>query len=428
LNQSVLLPIFIEQVRFMAENEAPLPESSVPRRPWYRLHLSTRIVLLFMLAILVLLIVPGELQESLAHLDAASDADTWSYHCLEHGWPWEYLDRYLSPESMPDNYYLGLDDPPWFHWWNWRVTSDKAWFSPLALLLDVSVAAAIFSIVALVAEWRLRRGIRIWQFTLYEIILFTTVAAGALAWWRTNHVRAQGENDFIAADLGDEPFVRFREYKGPTCLTRLLGIGCLRDLFTVTFYWVDNTDDRPRKAKLSLSNQLPNIKRMECIQASRADIQEISRLRHLERLGVHDSILSDDDYTRISAISSLQMLSLKKTPITTKSVLSLQSLPRLESLGITESDLGDESSRALAGLENLRHLDLHGTRISNASVSYISNLKRLETLDIKKTNITPRGYLRLRRLLPKCEIVYSDDQKQIDAAPDLYFNEYFWEM
>ena len=96
----------------MAEIKAPLPESPPPRRPWYRLHLSTWVVLFLTIVILILLIVPGKFEiirirrGFLQYSASEGNQPNYFYH---HGWPWNYLERYVvDNESSSEDECPGL--------------------------------------------------------------------------------------------------------------------------------------------------------------------------------------------------------------------------------------------------------------------------------------------------------------------------------
>lgn len=304
---------------------------------------------------------------------------------------------------------IGINDeeyPPWLHLYNWRFSGYKACFSPLILLLDLITAATILLLVAIGMEWRRRRGLRVWQFTLREIILVMFVLAGALAYWRTNHLRAEKEIAFAESEREDYSSRYHRDYQGPVFLEKLFGMKYLDDFFTVTHYSLEHKNNKSQKAYLPFSAELTNIEILICVNASHDDIEEIQKLRHLKVLALFDSTLSHQDYISLSRISSLKGLRLLGTKIAPNALLSLRSLPRLEWLILEDSDIGDESARALASLGNLTFLYLRKTHLSDASVSYLANLTRLKELHIQDCDITPHGCERLRILLPQCEMFY----------------------
>jgi hypothetical protein len=408
----------------MAEIKAPLPESSPPRRPWHRLHLSTWLVLIFTLGILILLIVPGEIpgDSSGQFLPYNPIPQISAPFIFQHGWPWAYLEQGVAdPDfSIPiwgevENF----DYPPWFYVCGWSLTGEDTNFSPIILLLDIIFAASILFLVAISFEWRRRRIVRIWQFTLRELLLVMILLAVLLSWWRTNHVRLQKEKEIL--HFSEQVLYNsFWEYRGPDFLEKLLGKEFLSDLYTITNFSLSNKINNHisiPKLDSSISSSLPYIKLLVAEETTHADIEDISNLRHLESLVLVNTIVTEADLSLISRISSLERVFLSKTPITSKGILSLQSLPRLEELFLDDAEIGDESARALASLDNLQYLYIRESQISDNSVSCLANLTRLKELHIQKTDITPKGCGRLQMLLPRCKVIYESDKNPVISFP-----------
>ena len=291
---------------------------------------------------------------------------------------------------------------PWLDIRGWSFTGDEIVFSPIAFFLDIVTALAILLLIAALFEWRRRRRWRVWQYTLSELLILMFLVAGVLGWWQTNHLRVQKEIDSADLAYGGSPFFNYLEYRGPVFLEKLLGKELLTDFSTVTIFLLSDKTAQD----VSISSQLPNIEIIFADKATHANIDDISKLRHLKTLSLETTNVSDTDIALISRISSLESLTISKTPITKKGLLALQSLPKLESLVLSNTSIGDESARGLAYLDNLQYLSLREIHISNASVSYLGNLTGLKILDIDETNITNHGYRRLQHLLPHCKILY----------------------
>ncbi|MHC4402779.1 MAG: hypothetical protein ACYTG0_24210, partial [Planctomycetota bacterium] len=133
------------------------------RRPWYRLHLSTWIVLLIAGTILFLSNVPGERRLS---------QTAATYFVMEHGWPLVYLVR--LPEGPV------WDPVPSM----WPLTKGVVSFDPLTLAADVAVAALVLIFTAAVFETRRRRRKRL-QFSLRTLLVAVLIVSAALAWLTT---------------------------------------------------------------------------------------------------------------------------------------------------------------------------------------------------------------------------------------------------
>jgi hypothetical protein len=415
----LLLPFSIAGA-FMAEIKASLLESSP--RPWYRLHLSTWVVLLITTGILVLLIIPGENAERPYHLWYPTSSHYGLRDLiLQHGWPWQYLERHIfDPDPFGPYQIDEYDYVPWMKLCCWNISGgDEFIFSPLMLFADIVIATSILVLVMICVEWRRRRIFRIWQFTLRELLIFTVLVAGMVGWWRTNHLRSVKERDFINSVFGQGIFFHFYDYRGPVFLKKLAGTTYLNDFYKVTTFPVY----KPKKtlsvnSAPTFASQLPFIENLLAKDSTHEDIEEMSKLQNLRIVILKQAIITDADLAMISKFSALEELELSHARINIRGFSALQSISRLEVLILDGSSIGDECARTIACLDNLQYLSLRGTQFSNASITYLSNLTRLKRLDVQETNITPRGYLRLRRLLPKCDIIYSEYQNLIDTAHD----------
>src|SRR6266566_7338319 len=118
------------------------PNHDLPsaRRPWYRLHRSTWLVAPLGLIVAVLLVVPGG-------IGSYPELDSWGNSpAIVHGWPVAFLWRVRS-----DWYPSGYDPAKVSPTLPWKLT-DSIWkFHPLALALDILVAAlGIAAFVAIV--------------------------------------------------------------------------------------------------------------------------------------------------------------------------------------------------------------------------------------------------------------------------------------
>ena len=373
----------------MAEIKAPLPDSPPPRRPWYRLHLSTWVVLLLTAGILALLVVPGETD---GHITAFGDSITEGSVIVDgeffhHGWPWEYLERYVdgSGKNSPR---AELDYAPWLVLRGWSYRGDANTFLPLTLFVDLLIAVAILVLTAFLFEIRRRWHMRIWQFTLRELFLAFLLVAGICSWWQTNRFRRQKEQEVMLA--GEQiPYASFSsEYRGPLFLHKLLGNIFLNDFFVITEFGYWDVDVDKQSGQKNITEQ--DVKNMFSI---------VGKLRYLEAIGIESKEFPVDEY-----------------------VLQISGLTGLKEMTFDSSNITDASMSFISHFKNLKRLSLMSTNITNKSIPHLGSLIHLAELDIENTKITPEGFKRLRSLLPQCEINYQMDEKPAIGTTDSDIN------
>ena len=94
-----------------------------------------------------------------------------------------------------------------------------------------------------------------------------------------------------------------------------------------------------------------------------------------------------------------------------KKISSFRHVTRLElyNTGITDAGLNQ-----VAKFAHLRHLDLYSTRVTDSGIQHLLSLSELEYLDLRKTAVSRKGIELLCRRLPYCEIVSAEQP----IAPD----------
>ena len=83
-------------------------------------------------------------------------------------------------------------------------------------------------------------------------------------------------------------------------------------------------------------------------------------------------------------------------------------LPQVDGLSIYDTNLSDDGWRRLPAFGQLMRLNIRKMPISDEALSYIGRLPRLNSLVVARTNITPEGIERLKRSLPKLQVVIAD--------------------
>ncbi|MBU6450641.1 MAG: hypothetical protein KGS72_02605 [Cyanobacteria bacterium REEB67] len=130
-------------------------------------------------------------------------------------------------------------------------------------------------------------------------------------------------------------------------------------------YWealapAKGTIDLPKGKKIQL----------ELAKDIRVDLTVLSAIPAgvLYSIDASECKLTDDDVTKLTAISGLKELDLAGTPITSSSVSNLRGLSRLERLWLDRTLINDECVPALGSLSKLKKLSLTETKLNDLAL------------------------------------------------------------
>ena len=155
------------------------------RRPWYRLHLSTWLILPLAFAAVALVEVPGGVgrypeRPSWVTVPSSADGSPSDFQsAIVHGWPLPFLWR--TPQGWTGDPEKATPYLPW------KLTESVRDFRLFPLLADVGLAGVGLVLFAMLVELAARRRSRAIQFTLRELLVFAALVAIALGSW--NHQR-----------------------------------------------------------------------------------------------------------------------------------------------------------------------------------------------------------------------------------------------
>lgn len=183
-----------------------------------RLHKSSWVVATLTLAVLVLIVVPGQVENWYA-----------SRMRYSHGWPTEFLRRDL--EELPPWEWKTIKQPPqgppWLYLDGWNfVHASKTEWNRLNLLLDLGVAIGCIGLLTAAWEFRRRRRANLLQLRLSDFFLATAIVAFSLTWitshWHGHFERAVAD---VMAGGSDGSIEYENGFFAPRWFTRLAGLG-----------------------------------------------------------------------------------------------------------------------------------------------------------------------------------------------------------
>jgi Leucine-rich repeat (LRR) protein len=139
-----------------------------------------------------------------------------------------------------------------------------------------------------------------------------------------------------------------------------------------------------------------------------AQLRHIENLTGLAGLALWETETGDAAFSRLSGLSNLRWLDIGDTQITDEGLAFIQGMSDLEELTLLNMHISNAGLRHLEGLRKLKRLDLMGTKVDDAGVEILGGLVGLESLRIIDTGISYPAFAKLKRALPKCQIVYHE--------------------
>src|SRR5262245_19765937 len=107
------------------------------------------------------------------------------------------------------------------------------------------------------------------------------------------------------------------------------------------------------------------------------------------------------------------------TQVTDAGLAHLTGLKELRSL-ILPSRIDGSGLVHLKGLSELRRLCLEGVKLTDKELRHLEALKKLQWVNLRRTDVTREGVARLRKKLPKVEVLSSlPGEQRRDALPEV---------
>ena len=164
--------------------------------------------------------------------------------------------------------------------------------------------------------------------------------------------------------------------------------------------------------------------RPEAEQKALAKIQQLGGLAlelaqndpHLEvSYQQRDGKFSEECLVPLKDLKGLVHLNLRGQDVTDAHLTHLKDLTSLTRLHLERTKITDKGLENLKGLVNLEYLNLYGTSVSDAGLVQLEGMKKLKDLYLWQTKVTDAGVAKLKKALPKLEIVRGID---LDKPPE----------
>jgi hypothetical protein len=166
----------------------------------------------------------------------------------------------------------------------------------------------------------------------------------------------------------------------------------------------------PDEALLATFEKLHSLRVLELIISQSVGddgLARISRLKHLERLVLYYSPITDEGLAQLSGMTQLRSLSIVMSPtIGDAGVRHLRGLTHLIRLNVGYSKITNAGLREFREMTELEDLYLVGTLIDDAGLVYLQQLPALKTVDLRATKVTKEGVAKLKQEMPKLRVTF----------------------
>ncbi|MCO6043137.1 hypothetical protein NG895_04400 [Aeoliella sp. ICT_H6.2] len=376
----------------MRTNEVQTVRSFLCRIP--RLHPFTWCVVVMVLALLVLIVVPGEEQlpgpwremtdaqrelcdQLYPTTGLALFGDEEVKALYTHGWPWPCVARGTFDPSIR-SWTLSSAWPPkppselpnWLQSDNWPCQVDVSIINWRLLLLDVGVALLLLIATTTAVEWWIRRRGGLLKFRLADLIVGLTIC-GIVLGYIGYHVRLSriedrvGRHFGVSRDGGHNSFSWSNTYLGPEWLTRLVGHKSLPALFyhhdfvlvRWDYSWADDVEQLTKlkfvkvlrvseTSPRSAIEQLKTLPRLRELQLGSFSTQDL-RAGEAQWAAAGDAVFRPQDLSLLGQLE-LETLWLRGDGILVEDVEQLlTAAPTLEELTLTDMTATNEEVKTL---------------------------------------------------------------------------------
>jgi Leucine-rich repeat (LRR) protein len=224
------------------------------------------------------------------------------------------------------------------------------------------------------------------------------VAAATVLFQSVNYcrVRRLQEAAISAADAVQASYTL--EDKSPLWLRKLIGEDAARleEIISLTFY---ATKGSATEIDLVPFGRLNSVRRLVLHEgAEDHHVREIGTFHGLEELSLAQTQVTNEALPFIEPMGSLRKLSLCRTDVSDKGLVSVAKLRGLEELDLSRTKVVGSGFEFLQNPDGLRELMAADTEISDLAAEHIARIKSLKRLNLSRTRVTDAGVLHLAKL------------------------------
>jgi hypothetical protein len=165
-----------------------------------------------------------------------------------------------------------------------------------------------------------------------------------------------------------------------------------------------------------VKNPTPNPDQLiiEKIQKAGGHVLPIAQNDNRLEVDFHlqSSDVTDQSLVSLEGLKNIYSLNLGKTKITDEGLVHLEGLTSLNRLYLQETHITDKGLVHLKGLRDLVYLNLYGTAVTDQGLANLAGLSNLKNLYLWQTKVTEVGINKLKKLLPRVNIVTGTEPEQ----------------
>jgi hypothetical protein len=163
------------------------------------------------------------------------------------------------------------------------------------------------------------------------------------------------------------------------------------------------------KALAQLKN-LPRLKKLNLYQSNIGDqgLKHLARFPRLREVPMGETKVTDEGLKHLANLTHLEYVGLRGNQVTNAGLIHLRKLTNLTGLYLGETKVTDAGLVHLKDMKKMGYLLLHNLAITDAGLEHLKGLTSLQTLDLSRTKVTKAGIDRLRKALPKLNVVWNE--------------------
>lgn len=326
-------------------------QSNIRRRPWWRLHVSTLIVLSLSAVVVAALIIPGEPAPPTDVIGPGLDT--------AFGWPWVYAHGLYYP--MTERLALWSESTLW---WPHELQADFGirWG---ALSADFAIGLGILIVIAVIVERHTRSRGALYRFRLRDVLVVMLLMAMTASWLAQHRTWRQREKAALAKL---EPLISYpgQQFVGPVWLKRLLP-----ERWHSWFYHYTTL-------------------RLDCPEPAQIPVDVLSELTAMRTLIAYGEGWTDKEI-RVAAQLPLHVLYLDSLAISEEGMAIVAAIPCLEYLNVSSVVPGDRGIDALANSGTLRGLRIDQSTVTADQVMRLAEVPHLLNVHISSVVFEPHN-------------------------------------
>jgi sugar lactone lactonase YvrE len=191
------------------------------------------------------------------------------------------------------------------------------------------------------------------------------------------------------------------------CASKITGTGfkhlqAMKELESINLHSSPASD-----AGLEAIGKLTSLRRLEIVHTHVTDagLKHLAGLVNLRQLHIHGPETTEAGLPFLGQLKELYQLDVYDRAASNQTLEQVGKLSKLRFLMLANGVFDDDGARDLSKLTTLEELSLDSARVTDAAIDHLAGLTNLRKLNLGRARLTAAGRERLKKLLPKVEIV-----------------------